>query len=307
MENIFVGHNFIKINNNIDKNLYINLYNFNITSYQINYKRIKKTDNGYVIKFFKYSLIDKIMDPTYNFFNINNLDCTDAEPFIILEYLNNKIDHPYFFKYTGITKINNFFHHNEYVKTSFNIGIVMENCETLDQYLDRNVKLNLTEFIKNICNIVDLSIYIKNKYNIYHADVKLDNILVKDNTYYLIDWETIYHKYDMYYNIDRPSNGNTEMYPHYDASGEYFFIYSIGILMIRILGYHFNIKYTDFVKEFILENILEKIILDDIVLFEDLIYDIYEKKIENIEDLKNKLEYVKTMTIINDKRYYLDI
>ena len=46
----------------------------------------------------------------------------------------------------------------------------------------------------------------------------------------------------------------------------------------------------------LLSIILAKIPIVKIGLFEDLIYDIFNKKIEKIEELKNKLEYIYTLS-----------
>ena len=296
MNNYNIKHQIIKLNNNIDNDNYKKLYNLNIKSYPLNNKMVKKTDNGLIIKFYKYYNLSDLIDKNYNYFDDINKNYKYFEIFIILDYLNNKLDHPYFFNYVGITNIFYFYQLNRDITSIYNIGILMERYQTLTEYLDMNKTLDIKNCIKNLYNIVDLSIYIKNKYNVYHGDIKIDNILVKDDNYYLIDWGIVLHIDEVYFNSKRPPEGNTEMYPHYNSSSEHFFIYSIGILMIRILGWDYNVEYKDFTKPFILSIILAKIPIVKIGLFEDLIYDIFNKKIEKIEKLKNKLEYIYTLS-----------
>jgi hypothetical protein len=180
--------------------------------------------------------------------------------------------------------------------TGHNIGILMESEETLDDYLQKNKELDKNEILKNIYNIVDLCIYIKDKYGIYHCDIKTQNILVKDNTFYLIDWENIFLKNEIYQNKLRPNNGNTEMYPHYDVTCEEFVVYSIGVLIIRILGYHSGVGYIDFVNNIPVDEILDKIPDEKIEFCEELIINIFTRKIVKIEELKTSIE-----NIINPK------
>lgn len=182
------------------------------------------------------------------------------------------------------------------ILTGHNIGILMEPEETLDDYLEKNKELDKNEILKNIYNIVDLCIYIKDKYGIYHCDIKTQNILVKDNKFYLIDWENIFLINELYQNKLRPNNGNTEMYPHYDVTSEEFVVYSIGVLIIRILGYHSGVRYADFVDNIPVDEILDKIPDDNVMFCEELIINIFSRKIVKIEELRTSIE-----NIINQK------
>lgn len=180
--------------------------------------------------------------------------------------------------------------------TGHNIGILMEPEETLDDYLQKNQELDKNEILKNIYNIVDLCIYIKDKYGIYHCDIKTQNILVKDNKFYLIDWENIFLINEVYKNKSRPDNGNTEMYPHYDVTCDEFVVYSIGVLIVRILGYYSGVGYADFVNNIPIDDILDKIPDENIMFCEELIIDIFNRKIVKIEELRTSIE-----NIINSK------
>jgi serine/threonine protein kinase len=282
MSNIFIRHHFIKLNN-IDSETDIKLKNLNILSFPLHNKVVKKTDNElFIIKFYKYYQINNLVDKDYDFFDKNNFNYKYFELFIILDYLNHKLEHPYFLDYIGLINIHYYYQHNRDITSLYNVGIVMKCYQTLSEYLDINKTLDTKNFIKNIYNIVDLSIYLKNKYEIYHGDIKIDNIVVNDNKYYLIDWGIIMDIDEIYDNKKRPLDGNTEMYPHYNVTSEQFFIYSIGILMVRILGWNYGIKYTDFIQSYTLSLILEKIPREIISIFEELIYDICNNKIENI-------------------------
>jgi hypothetical protein len=182
------------------------------------------------------------------------------------------------------------------ITTGHNIGIIMEPEETLDEYLQKYKELDKTELLKNIYNIVDLCIYIKDKYGIYHCDIKTQNILVKDNKFYLIDWESVFTINEIYENKSRPNNGNTEMYPHYDVTSEEFVVYSIGVLIIRILGYHYGVRYIDFVNNIPVNEILDKIPDENIMFCEELIINIFTRKLVKIEELRTSIE-----NIINHK------
>jgi hypothetical protein len=178
------------------------------------------------------------------------------------------------------------------ITTGHNIGILMEPEETLNDYLKNNKELDKNELLQNIYNIVDLCIYIKDMYGIYHSDIKTHNILVKNNKFYLIDWENIFLKNEIYQNKSRPDNGNTEMYPHYDVTCEEFVVYSIGVLIVRILGYHNDVEYIDFVNNIPINDILSKIPDENIILFKELIINIFTRKIVKIEELRTSIKNI---------------
>jgi hypothetical protein len=176
-----------------------------------------------------------------------------------------------------------------------NLGIIMPLYEKLSSYLNNN-KISTELLLLNIIGILDLSILIRDKYDFIHPDVKLCNIVVNDNIFHLIDWEEAFNKNDMYYNYQRPSIGNTEMYPFYNATAEQFLIHSIGVLIVRIIGFHSEITYKDFMDNIRIEYILGKIPNDIVKPFELLIIDIFTRKFNIIEEL---ISYINNMLDID--------
>jgi hypothetical protein len=168
-------------------------------------------------------------------------------------------------------------------------GIIMPLYETLPEYLEKNNDIDPKLLLSNILGILDLCINIRDTYKFYHKDVKIDNILIKDNIFYLIDWEFIIENGNIYFSIDRPGEGNTEMYPFYDATGEQFLIHSFGVLLSRIIGYNYNISYKDFMENYAIEYILSNIPEKKIKLYESIILNIYNKKYLKIEKLKDDI------------------
>ena len=79
------------------------------------------------------------------------------------------------------------------------------------------------------------------------------------------------------------------MYPFYDATAEQFFIYSIGVLIVRIIGYHYGVTYLDFVDNLNIIYILSKIPYEHSKKYDSIILDICKKKIKKIEVLKDKI------------------
>ena len=280
--------NFIKnVNLNNTKQIY-NIDCFPNYDYTYNNK-ILETNNNYIIKFVCYEYINSFMKDmdSYTIFKDNKVY---SELFLIKEYLEGKLCHTNFLDYNSIiyiSSINCGARYSYNMSPLYNIAIVMKKYRTLTNYLQYDLDLKI--FIRNMYNIVDLCIYIKNKYNIYHSDIKIDNILVKENIFYLIDWEYAYSINKKYYHIDRPDDGNTEMYPFYDATAEEFVIHSLGVLMVRILGFKDGVVYSDFTKNQPYEDILSKIQMNKLIIFEDILKDIFTRKIDKIEYLKCKL------------------
>jgi hypothetical protein len=276
-----------------------------IPTYQ---KRLVSSNNNLVIKFIQYDIN-----------NLNNEKCNniDSEIFLINQYLENKFTHPSFLPYIAITNIINFGRkildnseiseinmnkskvvQDEYITlvTPMNIGIIMPKYKPFEMYLFENQDLDHILVLNNIYNILDLAILIRDKYNMIHCDVKLENILVNNNIFYLIDWENTFQVDEKYYHEDRSSSGNTEMYPHYDVNSEEFFVYSIGVLITRIIGFHYGVTCFDFIENLLLNYVLSKIPNNILRHYDDLLIHIFVVKIHKIEDLKDKIS-----KIINNK------
>jgi hypothetical protein len=266
------------------------LYNKNLTTelieeikiLEINKEIIDKrivmyNEKNFVIKYiYKYDLY-----PSKN-----------AEFIMIEDIITNKLSNPHLIDIYALIKFNYSKEINQNVEKTDDddhdhFGIVMPKYETLNEFLNNN-KIDPKLLLSNILNILDLSIDIRNTYSFFHKDLKIDNILVKDNKFYLIDWEFIIRKDSIYFLNDRPKIGNTEMYPFYNATGEQFLIHSIGVLIIRILGYN-NITYEDFMQNYTIKYILSNIPNEIIKLYEPLILNIFDRKYYKIEKLKDDI------------------
>jgi hypothetical protein len=170
-----------------------------------------------------------------------------------------------------------------------NYGIIMSIYETLPEYLLKNNDIDPKLLLSNILGILDLCIDIRNTYNFYHKDIKVDNILIKDDRFYLIDWEFIIENDSIYISNERPDQGNTEMYPFYDATGEQFLIHSIGVLITRIIGYNYNVTFEDFMQNYSIDYILSNIPEEKTELYETLLLNIFDRKYQTIEKLKDDI------------------
>lgn len=250
----------IYLNNKLDTTILNTIKSLRID----NTYRISSTDN-IVIKCFQIN---------------EESDVKDSEIFLIEKYLMNEFTHNNYLDYYAIVKINN----NKSKNIHNDIAVVMPHYKKLSDYLyDNDINMNI--LLENINGILDLCILIRDKYNYIHPDVKLCNIVVNNNRFYLIDWEYAYLTKDMYYTKFRPIEGNTEMYPFYDATSEQFLIHSIGVLIIRILGFHFEITHNDFMSNYSIHYILTKIPNNIIIPYTSLILDIFTRKFNKIEEL----------------------
>ena len=295
----YINHEIIKFHSTIsDEVKYICNEISELENLPTYNKRVISSANNMIIKFIQYDI---------NNLNNEKLNYNDSEIYLINQYLENKFTHPYFLPYIGITNIINFGKktiHNittndevlqdEYITlvSPMNTGIIMPKYKSLVLYLSNNQDLDYIFLLKNIVNILDLAILIRDKYNIIHCDVKIDNIVVDKNIFYLIDWENSFEVDEMYYHEDRSKTGNTEMYPHYNANSEQFFIYSIGVLITRIIGFHYGVTYTDFIDNNLLHFILSKIPNNILRHYEDLLIHIFVRKIDKIEVLIDKINSI---------------
>jgi hypothetical protein len=257
-----------------------------------------------------YSSIRVVIDKPNNFIIkfINKIDVDSKlnnEIFIAKEILKNKFVNKHVINIHGIFKIIK----NKLDDTTFDLltykekispamqninknkkndvyGIVMPIYETLEDYISDIDIINPNILLSNILGILDLMIYVRDRYKFIHSDIKIHNILVKDDVFYVIDWEDIMEVDTKYYHKERPLTGNTEMYPFYDATAEEFFIYSIGVLIVRILGYQSNITYKTFLSNLNIFYILSEIPIIKTLLYEDIIIRIFNRKYSKIENLR---------------------
>lgn len=293
-----MSNEIIHISSNIDEELVTKIKKLKI---DINF-RISEVDN----------LVIKCVD-------MKDTDDTNTELNLITKYITKDFFHPNFLDYYSIIKIDNnlkkleikcndsFDKLNNY-KNNISpmlqkkstpskiiddrvFAYIMPKYEKLVDYLDNN---DITPKIiaSNILGILDLSILIRDKYKLIHCDVKPCNIIVNNNIFYLIDWEDAFKDTEYYYLFSKPNDGNTEMYPYFDATAEQFFIYSIGILIIRIIGYHYDVTCYDFIQNKNINYILSKIPSQDIELFENVIYNTYNNKYAKIEELRSKIKEI---------------
>jgi serine/threonine protein kinase len=249
-----INNNIICINKNIDENLHNEIINLNIQTK----KRINVIGD----------LIIKYM----------NEEEDDMELYIINKYLSKEFESIHFFNYYAIIKINN----------GDGVGIVMPIYDTLKKYLGNN-KITPKMLLDNILLLININIFMKDKYKLIHGDIKVCNILINNDVFYLIDWEKVLLIEEMYYNSRRPTTGNTEMYPHYDATSEQFFIYSIGVLIMRIVGFNYEVTHEDFIHNYHIEYILSKIPMRTICVYETLIFNIIDRKFNKIEELRDNI------------------
>jgi hypothetical protein len=295
MDNIkyYLNHTIYKFKLDIDENIK------NICKNPLELEKLPTFSKRLIIS--NNDLAIKFID--YNIHNINN-KFSNTEIFLINEYLENKLVHEYFIPYIAIINIVNIeaqtnisseeigFVDNKTTVLNIkdmDIGVIMPKYTPLEKYLFVNDDLSHTIILNNINNILDLAIFIRDKYSIIHADVKLDNIVVNNDKFYLIDWECIFEVNETYYHEERPTEGNTEMYPHYDADSEEFFVYSIGVLIVRIIGFHYGVTYKDFTEHYTINYILSKIPKNIRKVYEDLLITIFVVGIKKIELLKAKI------------------
>jgi len=268
-----------------------------------------------IMKSLKINIIYRISnknDLIIKYFFTNYEFDDNSELFLTKKYLMQEFNHPNFLNYYAIIKSNNSYGINtgdcieklinyknkisplinnvKNVSKYDDIFIVMPQYEKLSTYLNNNNDYKI--IFNNIIGILELCILIRDKYDFIHPDVKVCNIVVNNNIFYLIDWEDAFRSDEIYYHKTRPTEGNTEMYPFYDATAEQFLVHSIGVLIVRILGFHYEITHEDFVQNFNIEYILSKIPSDIVKPYEDLIMNIFSKKFNKIEELINSINKI---------------
>ena len=305
-DNVYLPYNIILYNSKLDQLAIDDLKKYKIDPID----RINKINKDIIIKI------------------CEEIDINETE--LIIKYLSGEFESPAFLEYKAIIEITKVSKSTSYMLENINklttykntispsiqnintnndntiklksnntYGIIMPKYQTLSNYLNDN-ELDLKCLVENIINIMDLAILIRDKYKIFHADLKIDNIVVNNDKFYLIDWELIFKEDEKYYTWQRPNNGNTEMYPYYDCTAEQFFIHSIGVLLLRIYGWNYEVTYKDFIQHYSLNYILTKFPQDsDIYNIECILIDIFNRKYTKIEELKTNISNI----IKNIKKY----
>lgn len=283
-DNIYLPYNILIYNSKLDQLSIDDLKKYKIDPID----RINKINIGIIIK-----ICDEI-------------DINETE--LVIKYLSGEFESPAFLEYKAVIEIEKSSKNTSYMlenisnlnrinntiklKSNNRYGIVMPKYQPLSNYLNYN-ELDLICLMENIINIIDLSILIRDKYKIFHGDLKIDNIVVNNDKFYLIDWEIIFNEGEEYYTWERPKDGNTEMYPHYNCTAEQFFIHSMGVLLLRILGWNYDVVYKDFIENYSLNYILTKFPSDsNICIIEDILIDIFNRKYNKIEEIKFNISNV---------------
>jgi hypothetical protein len=272
MTNNNYSYDIIEINKDLDQTLLDKLKILPINTLYNKERIVYNQENKIYIKFinkYEYSSI------------LNN------EIFIASEILSNKLKHLHIIDIHAIINVCE----NKRKRTDANeiYGIITPEYESLDNYLKNIIDIDESILLWNILGILELMIYMRDTYNFIHSDIKIQNILIKNDIFYVIDWEDVRKMDENYYTRDRPKDGNTEMYPFYNVTAEEFFIYSIGVLLIRIIGYSYGVSYKDFMNNLPIDTILNKIPDEKIELYDEIIINIFNKKYNKIEKLKEEI------------------
>jgi hypothetical protein len=279
MTNNNYSYDIIEINKDLEPYLLEKLKNLPINMLYNEERIVYNQENKIYIKFinkYEYSSI------------LNN------EIYIASEILSNKLKHLHIIDIHAIINV----YENKRKRTDVNeiYGIITPEYESLDNYLKNIIDIDSNILLWNLIGILELMIYIRDTYNFVHSDIKIQNILIKNDIFYVIDWEDVRKMNENYYTRDRPKDGNTEMYPFYNVTAEEFFIYSIGVLIIRILGYNHGVSYKYFINNIPIDDILDKIPEEKIEIFEEIIINILIRKYNKIEKLKEDMNmlYINT-------------
>ena len=120
--------------------------------------------------------------------------------------------------------------------------IVMKCYTPLHNYLlllKKNKKFNYNIVTDILIDVFNGCQWMLNNLNLVHADLKVDNILVdlETNNYIISDFG-ITAKYNKYYYCANKFNysGNISMYPFYNCYYNKFVLYSIGVLLLNVMG-----------------------------------------------------------------------
>ena len=107
------------------------------------------------------------------------------------------------------------------------------------EFLKTNKKLNKNTITDILIDVFNGCQWISNNFNISHTDLKIDNILVdlKTNNYIISDFGINAKSNDYYYCKNKfKYSGDITMFPFYNCYYKKFVLYSIGVLLLNIMG-----------------------------------------------------------------------
>tara|TARA_Y100001958_G_C21155581_1_gene490703 strand:- start:61 stop:897 length:837 start_codon:yes stop_codon:yes gene_type:complete len=185
--------------------------------------KITINNMNYAIKIFKENKL--------NYINKNELSFAE-------KYIKDKHNHSNIVKYLSIGKVIEPTNLNIHNKTC----IVMKYYIPLDKHLIHlmsNKLFNVNTIIDILIDIFTASKWLINNFNLIHADIKIDNILVDPttNNYVLSDFGITADSNRYYYcNNKFAYSGDISMYPYYNCYYNKFVMYSIGVLLLNVMG-----------------------------------------------------------------------
>ena len=212
-----------KISHFFDKNMFTTKHSF-IDKGTFGYVyKITVNNIDYAIKIFKENKLN----------NVNKNELSFAE-----NYIKKKHNHSNIVKYLSIGKVIEPTNLKIHKKTC----IIMKYYVPLDKHLihlKSNKLFSVNTIIDILIDIFTASKWLINNCNLIHTDIKIDNILVdpKTNNYVLSDFGITENSNRYYYCTNKFNySGNISMYPYYDCYYNKFVIYSIGVLLLNVMG-----------------------------------------------------------------------
>lgn len=133
----------------------------------------------------------------------------------------------------------------------------------LQQYMDGHPTLSM---VKRVCEQLVVAVSIIHSKNIIHRDIKLENVIVKDDQISLIDWEYAITAEEKKYYEDTPGTilyASPEMFGVKSCIGTFNDVWAIGVIIYCLVSYKFPFyslgeSYSDY------EKIVSQIVMYDI-------------------------------------------